>query len=55
MRRLLGWVLLAAFAAGTLLALSAAPALGNHVQCGDTIEQDARLDSDLIDSPVTGS
>jgi hypothetical protein len=47
MRKLLGIGLVAAFAAGTLLALTAAPAFGNHVQCGDTITQDTTLDCDL--------
>jgi parallel beta-helix repeat protein len=46
-------MLLAAIAAAMLLALSA-PALGNHVQCGDVITQDTRLDSDLIDCPGDG-
>jgi parallel beta-helix repeat protein len=54
MRRLLGLSLLAALAVGTLLALSAAQALGNHVQCGDVITQDTALDSDLIDCPGHG-
>jgi parallel beta-helix repeat protein len=54
MRRLLGLGSLAALAVVTLFALSAAPALGNHVQCGDTITQDTRLDSDLIDCPGAG-
>jgi parallel beta-helix repeat protein len=54
MRKLLGLGLVAALAAATLLALSAAPALGNHVRCGDTITQDTTLDSDLIDCPGDG-
>jgi parallel beta-helix repeat protein len=54
MRRLLGLRSLAALAVVTLFVLSAAPALGNHLQCGDTITQDTRLDSDLIDCPGDG-
>jgi parallel beta-helix repeat protein len=54
MRRLLGLVVLAALAATTLLSLSAAQALGNHVQCGDTITQDTTLDSDLVNCPGDG-
>ena len=41
---------LAAFA----LALIAAPAQATHVQCGDVITQDTKLDSDLIDCPANG-
>ncbi len=29
-------------------------ALANHVQCGDVITQDTRLDSDLVDCPGDG-
>jgi parallel beta-helix repeat protein len=47
MRRLLGLGLLAALAVA-VPTLSAAPALGNHVQCGDTITQDTTLDSSVI-------
>ena len=31
-----------------LLALAPGSALGNHVQCGDTITQNTTLDSDVI-------
>jgi parallel beta-helix repeat protein len=54
MRRHLGLMLLAALAVVTLLALNGAPALANHVQCGDVISQDTKLDSDLIDCPGDG-
>ena len=54
MRRHLGLMLLAALAVVTLLALKGAPALANHVQCGDVITQDTKLDSDLIDCPDDG-
>jgi parallel beta-helix repeat protein len=52
MRKLLGLGLVAALAA--VFALSAAPALGNHIQCGDVITQDTTLDSDLVDCPGAG-
>lgn len=54
MRKLLGLGRVAAFAAATLLALTAAPAFGNHVQCGDKITRDTTLDSDLVDCPGDG-
>jgi parallel beta-helix repeat protein len=55
MRRLLGLVVAAVVVAMTLFAaLTVTPALGNHVQCGDTITQNTKLDSDLIDCPGDG-
>lgn len=53
MRRSLGLAYVVLLAAA-MLAVSAAPAWGNHVQCGDTITQDTRLDGDLIDCPGNG-
>jgi hypothetical protein len=47
MRKLLGPSLVAALAAAMLLALSAGPALADHVQCGDVITQDTTLTADL--------
>jgi parallel beta-helix repeat protein len=47
MRRFLGLILLTAFAAASLLAVSAGQALANHVKCGDVITQDTTLDSNL--------
>jgi parallel beta-helix repeat protein len=39
----------------TLLFATAAPeALANHVQCGDVITQDTKLDSDLVNCPSDG-
>jgi parallel beta-helix repeat protein len=49
MRRLLGLVFLAVFTAGAPLAWNTGQALGNHIQCGDTITHDTTLDSDLMD------
>jgi parallel beta-helix repeat protein len=40
--------------AASFLAVGAAPALAGHVRCGDTITQDTKLDSDLIDCPAVG-
>jgi hypothetical protein len=37
-----------------VLGLSAGQASANHVQCGDTITQDTRLDSDLMNCPGNG-
>ena len=37
-----------------LLALGGSQALASHVQCGDVITQDTRLDSDLVDCPGHG-
>lgn len=54
MRRLLGIGLAATLAATTLLALSGAQALANHVHCGDVITQDTVLDNDLSDCPGNG-
>ena len=51
MRRLLGLAYLAVLVAVILLTWSAPQALANHVQCGDVITEDTRLDSDLIELP----
>jgi hypothetical protein len=40
-------VLIALLGALSLLALASAPAAADHVQCGDVLTQDTRLDSDL--------
>jgi parallel beta-helix repeat protein len=37
-----------------LISFGAAPALATHVNCGDTITQDTKLDSDLIDCSGDG-
>jgi parallel beta-helix repeat protein len=44
----------AAAAIVTLLVLSQGQALASHVACGDTITQDTRLDSDLVNCPGDG-
>src|SRR6188472_1225807 len=43
-------LVLAAF----VLVVVAAPAKANHVQCGDVITQDTKLDSDLVNCPGDG-
>lgn len=45
--------ILFALVAATAL-LSAAPAQGSHVQCGDVIRQDTKLDGSLLDCPGRG-
>jgi len=40
--------------AALFIAQSAGEALANHVQCGEVIAQDTRLDSDLVDCPADG-
>lgn len=54
MPRLIGPAFLTALALASLLALGGGQALANHVQCGDVITQDTKLDSDLIDCPAHG-
>ena len=54
MRRILGLMLPAVLVAATLFALGGAPALASHVQCGDVIRQDTKLDSDLTDCAGDG-
>ena len=54
MRRFLGLLAAVVVATATLVALTTARALANHVACGDVITQDTRLDSDLIDCPGDG-
>ena len=51
MRRFLGLASTAVLLAVPVLALSAAQALGNHVQCGTVITQDTTLDSDVLECP----
>jgi parallel beta-helix repeat protein len=53
-RNVLGLAVAVVATASVLLALSARPALANHVQCGDVITQDTTLDSDLVDCPRFG-
>jgi parallel beta-helix repeat protein len=54
MRRLFGTTLWTALVAATVLVVSGGQAFANHVQCGDVITQDTRLDRDLIDCPGNG-
>jgi hypothetical protein len=48
--RLVAWI----GAAFVALLIAAAPAAATHVQCGDVITQDTKLDSDLVDCPGDG-
>jgi parallel beta-helix repeat protein len=43
-----------AVAAATPLAMNAERADGHHVQCGDTITRDTKLDRDLVECPEAG-
>jgi hypothetical protein len=43
-------IVAAALAIG-VLSFGAAPALATHVQCGDVITQDTKLDNDVVDCP----
>jgi parallel beta-helix repeat protein len=54
MHRLFCTTLCAALASAAVLVVSGGQAFANHVQCGDVITQDTRLDSDLIDCPGNG-
>ena len=53
MPRLIGPGLVAVLTAAALL-VSGSQALASHVQCGDVITQDTKLDSDLIGCPGDG-
>ena len=53
MPRLIGPGFLMVFTAAMLF-VSGGQALANHVECGDVITQDTKLDSDLIDCPGDG-
>ena len=47
-------VYLAAILAALVLATAVPEALAEHVQCGDVITQDTKLDSDLVECPRNG-
>ena len=49
MRSILSKLSLATLTIGSILAVAAAPASAEHVQCGDRITQSTTLDSDIID------
>jgi hypothetical protein len=46
--RILGRAVLGAACIWLLVALPAGPAAASHVQCGDVVTQDTRLDSDVV-------
>lgn len=54
MKRIHRLLLSVAALTALMVALSAGRALAHHVSCGDTITEDTKLDSDLIDCPGNG-